>query len=210
MDTLPPQLVTKCAEKNVSYSYSELYNTPQRTYQFSNAAWNMEEVFLSVCGCAVYQRATGFSPLHISVQFSLEILKNKNMCFYASGYAFWGGNECSYCWHVVEVHGREKHSFTKSAHESVFHPHLSSFSCGTLKAASHDEWGLSVVAVVAPGCHHWGILAYPAPTTAQGHSWAYTRPLRDAGSPEALTASRPLAARDSGRHQSNLDRLHRA
>ena len=92
----------------------------------------------------------------------------------------------------------------------VIHPHLSFFSCVTLKAAGHDEWGLSVVAAVALGCHHWDILASLAPKTAQGHWWAYKRQLREPGSTEALTASRSLTTQDSGRHLSHQDRQHGA
>lgn len=121
------------------------------------------------------------------------------------------GQEYRYGWHILAGHCREKKHLTHPliAITPVIHPYLFSFSCATLKAAGRDGWGLSVVAVVAPGCHHWGILASPALTTAQGHLWAYTRPLKDPGSSGALTASRPLAAQDSGIGPSHLDRPHR-
>lgn len=90
------------------------------------------------------------------------------------------------------------------------YPHLLSFSCGTLKAADRDVWGLLAVAIVVPGCHHWGILVSPALATAQDHSWVYLRTQRDAGSPEVLNSSRSSAERDSGTLQSHLDHPHRA
>lgn len=86
----------------------------------------------------------------------------------------------------------------------LIHHHLSSVSCGTHKAADRGEWGLSAVAGAAPDCRRWCTLASPGPTAARGHSWAYTRGERSLGNSEALSASRFLAAQDSGRSQEHL------
>lgn len=78
------------------------------------------------------------------------------------------------------------------------HLHLSSFSCRTRIASDRGEWGLSVVAGVAPDCRHWCTLASPGPTAAPSHWWASTRCQRSLGNFEAWCASRSLAAQDLG------------
>lgn len=172
----------------------------------------MEASFLSFCRYVACQRRTpaGCSLFHNCVQFSLEILKSINTGSFViimlwplrqESRLIFGNSQSTHNLHII----------SKSDNENpVIHPHLSSFSCGTLKAAGHDEWGLSVIAVVAPGCHHWGNLSFPALTTAQGHSWAYMRPLNDRGNSEALSASTPLPTQNLVRCPNHLDRLHGA
>lgn len=159
-----------------------------KTYLFSGSVWRMKTVFQCACSHVAFQSCTPTpcSWFHSSTRFSLEKLQTTGR---------------------LRQPRRRSRTDTPT---SDSHPHLSSVSCGTQKAADRAGSEPSRAAAAAPAARRWCIRVVPAPTAAQGRLLAYRSPLRTLGSSVALTASKFLAVRNTERPLDPPDRLHGA